>query len=116
MFINIIVKIMEDNNLLKSYSNIPSSTPEVKIRTMKSDIESFNENGGGSPQFMKVKVSGLSVEAPVQGDQPQFSQQSSVQKSNNTSALDGEKKTNNSFNLFIMPIKLLPQKRLQRSD
>ena len=47
---------MEDNqNTSKSFSNIPSSSAEVKIRTMKSDIELFKENGGSSPQFTDRK-------------------------------------------------------------
>lgn len=40
----------------------PPPPPEVKVRTMKSDLASMAKSGGGLPQFQNVKVSGLSVE------------------------------------------------------
>jgi hypothetical protein len=36
--------------------------PEVKIRTMRSDLDLLAKSGGGLPQFQKIKVSGLSTE------------------------------------------------------
>jgi hypothetical protein len=35
---------------------------EVKIRTMRSDIESMRRSGGGTPSFRDVAVKGLSME------------------------------------------------------
>ena len=39
----------------------PPPPSEVKIRTMRSDVESMAQSGGGLPQFHNVKISGLSV-------------------------------------------------------
>lgn len=39
----------------------PPPPPEVKVRTMRSDLESMAESGGGSPKFQTVKVAGLAV-------------------------------------------------------
>jgi len=39
----------------------PPPPPEVKIRTMRSDIASMAASGGGLPQFANVKVAGLSA-------------------------------------------------------
>jgi hypothetical protein len=52
-----------DNPLSKVVTNTPPPPPlEVKIRTMRSDIESMMMNGGGVPMFQDVAVSGLSME------------------------------------------------------
>jgi hypothetical protein len=40
----------------------PPPAAEVKIRTMRSDIESMVRSGGGAPSFQSVAVSGLSLE------------------------------------------------------
>jgi len=49
--------------------NVAPPPPEVKIRTMKSDIESMAHLGGGAPQFRSVKapqlVAAASEEEPV---------------------------------------------------
>lgn len=39
----------------------PPPPPEVKVRTMRSDLESMTESGGGLPKFQTVKVAGLAV-------------------------------------------------------
>lgn len=44
-----------DNNL----STAPPPPSEVKVRTMRSDLESMAKSGGGMPSFTNVKVSGL---------------------------------------------------------
>ena len=52
-----------ENPLNKVLANTPPPPPpEVKIRTMRSDIESMMESGGGAPAFRDVAVSGLSME------------------------------------------------------
>jgi hypothetical protein len=43
-----------------SPTTAPPPPPEVKVRTMRSDLESMLKNGGGLPQFQNVKVSGTS--------------------------------------------------------
>ena len=45
---------------------VPPPPAEVKIRTMRSDLETMTKSGGGLPQFQNVTVSGLAVghEAP----------------------------------------------------
>src|ERR1700722_9268108 len=55
----------------------PPPPPEVKIRTMRSDVESMSKTGGGLPQFQNVKVSGLS------GDQPSVSNAIKAESKNN---------------------------------
>jgi flagellar basal body-associated protein FliL len=46
----------------ESFANIPASTAEVKVRTMKSDLASLAATGGGGvPQFNRVNVAGLSI-------------------------------------------------------
>ena len=40
----------------------PPPPAEVKIRTMRSDIESMMRSGGGAPSFQDVAVSGLTLE------------------------------------------------------
>ncbi len=39
----------------------PPPPPEVKVRTMRSDLESMAKSGGGPPSFRTVKVAGLAV-------------------------------------------------------
>lgn len=48
----------------------PSAPPppaEVKIRTMRSDLESMARSGGGMPQFQNIAVPGLSLGNGAQG-------------------------------------------------
>jgi hypothetical protein len=53
------MKDMED----KTVVNTPPPPPsEVKIRTMRSDIESMMQSGGGAPSYQAVPVSGLSLD------------------------------------------------------
>lgn len=40
----------------------PPPPPEVKIRTMRSDIAALAASGGNLPKFENVKVSGLSAQ------------------------------------------------------
>jgi hypothetical protein len=51
----------------KSFANIPASTAEVKVRTMRSDLASLAATGGGMPRFNKVNVEGLSISRPAAG-------------------------------------------------
>jgi hypothetical protein len=52
-----------ENPLSKVLTSAPPPPPaEVKIRTMRSDIESMMRSGGGAPSFQNVAVSGLSLE------------------------------------------------------
>ncbi|MDO8537033.1 MAG: hypothetical protein Q7R94_02195, partial [bacterium] len=41
---------------------VPPPPPEVKIRTLKSDLESMAESGGGQPQFKSVKAPMIPLE------------------------------------------------------
>jgi len=50
---------MEDKTVIKTAPPPPS---EVKIRTMRSDINSMMQSGGGAPSFENVSVSGLSMD------------------------------------------------------
>ncbi|HUC31310.1 MAG TPA: hypothetical protein VMR99_01315 [Candidatus Paceibacterota bacterium] len=64
-----------DNPLSKVLTNAPPPPPsEIKIRTMRSDIDSMMKSGGGAPSFQNVAVSGLSLEreykAPVSSQTP----------------------------------------------
>ena len=43
----------------QSFSNLPSPQPEVKVRTMRSDLESLMKSGGVAPQAVSVKAPGL---------------------------------------------------------
>src|SRR5579864_5106921 len=40
----------------------PPPPSEVKVRTMRSDLDAMAKSGGGLPRFQSVKVSGLSAE------------------------------------------------------
>jgi hypothetical protein len=52
-----------DNPLSKVLiSAPPAAAAEVKIRTMRSDIDSMTRSGGGAPSFQNVAVSGLSLQ------------------------------------------------------
>jgi hypothetical protein len=52
-----------ENPLSKVLTSAPPPPPaEVKLRTMRSDIESMMRSGGGAPSFQNVAVSGLSLE------------------------------------------------------
>lgn len=52
-----------ENLLSKVLTSAPPPPPaEVKIRTMRSDIESMIRSGGGAPSFQNVAVSGLTLE------------------------------------------------------
>ncbi len=50
---------MEDKTVVTTAPPPPS---EVKIRTMRSDLESMRKSGGGPAKFQNVVVSGLSIE------------------------------------------------------
>ena len=50
---------------------------EVKIRTMRSDIDSMNASGGGMPKFKNVKVSGLALEK-MPGSTPAMSKHTAL--------------------------------------
>lgn len=52
-----------DSPLDKVLVSTPPPPPlEVKIRTMRSDIESMRKSGGGAPAFRNVAVKGLLME------------------------------------------------------
>ena len=51
---------MEDKTVVTTAPPPPS---EVKIRTMRSDIASMMQSGGGAPSFRDVSVGGLSMKA-----------------------------------------------------
>jgi len=52
-----------DSFIDKTVVNTPPPPPlEIKIRTMRSDIDSMMKSGGGAPVFQDVAVSGLSME------------------------------------------------------
>ncbi len=63
-----------DNPLSKVLAKAPPPPPlEVKIRTMRSDIDSMMKSGGGAPSFQNVAVAGLSLEghqAPTSSPTP----------------------------------------------
>jgi hypothetical protein len=53
------------NNSFATSGSVPSAPPpppEVKVRTMRSDLEAMAKSGGGLPRFENVKVPGLSAE------------------------------------------------------
>lgn len=51
---------MEDRTVVRNQAPPPPS--EVKIRTMRSDLSSMAQSGGGIPRFESVTVDGLSME------------------------------------------------------
>ncbi len=55
----------------------PPPPAEVKVRTMRSDLESMTKSGGGLPQFENVKVAGLAIEreAPRMVAAPEVAEQ-----------------------------------------
>jgi hypothetical protein len=60
-----------ENPLNKVFANAPPPPPlEVKIRTMRSDIESMMKSGGGAPSFQNVAVLGLSMEKEYKAQTP----------------------------------------------
>jgi hypothetical protein len=50
---------MEDKTVITTAPPPPS---EIKVRTMRSDIDSMMKSGGGAPSYQNVAVSGLSLE------------------------------------------------------
>jgi hypothetical protein len=44
----------------------PPPPSEVKIRTMRSDIDGMMQSGGGAPSFQNVSISGLSLDSKAQ--------------------------------------------------
>jgi hypothetical protein len=56
-----------DSNSQNNVIGVPPPPAEVKVRTMKSDIESMAKSGGGLPQFQNVSVAGLRVEREAPG-------------------------------------------------
>jgi len=48
-----------------STAGAPPPPTEVKIRTMRSDLEGLAASGGGLPKFESVKVSGLSIDSKL---------------------------------------------------
>ena len=58
--------------------SIPPPPPaEVKVRTMRSDLETMAKSGGGLPQFQNVTVAGLAIEreAPAAVAAPEAAQE-----------------------------------------
>ena len=53
---------MEPTDFQTSGPGAPPPPPEVKVRTMKSDLESMARSGGGAPQFQNVAIAGLAAE------------------------------------------------------
>jgi len=64
----------------------PPPPPEVKVRTMRSDLESMARSGGGAPRFENVAVAGLAMENDA-------TQQSSVAGGVTESAASGSSKS-----------------------
>lgn len=53
------------NSSSNGYSlNIPPPPPEVKVRTMATDIEFMAKSGGSTPQFQNIKAPGLASLTP----------------------------------------------------
>jgi hypothetical protein len=50
---------MEDKTVVTTAPPPPS---EVKVRTMRSDIDSMMKSGGGAPTYQNVSISGLSLD------------------------------------------------------
>jgi hypothetical protein len=66
-----------DSNSQNNIPGVPPPPAEVKVRTMKSDLESMAKSGGGLPQFQNVSVAGLRVEreAPAAIAAPEVAEQ-----------------------------------------
>jgi len=45
-----------------SVASAPPPPSEVKVRTMRSDLESITKSGGGLPHFENIKVASLSMD------------------------------------------------------
>ena len=50
-----------DERIMMS-TGAPPPPSEVKVRTMRSDLESMARSGGGSPKFQNVEINGLATE------------------------------------------------------
>jgi len=61
---------MENSSLPPSVSgpSAPPPPPEVKVRTMRSDLDAMAKSGGGLPRFENVSVAGLSMGKEVPED------------------------------------------------
>lgn len=57
-----------NNNFAQSVPSAPPPPPEVKVRTMRSDLAAMAKSGGGLPRFESVKVAGLSYEQEKTGE------------------------------------------------
>ena len=55
---------MADFQSTESLTTAPPPPMEVKVRTMRSDLESMAKSGGGLPNFQNVKVEAGIVSAP----------------------------------------------------
>jgi hypothetical protein len=53
---------MADFQNNESLTTAPPPPPEVKVRTMRSDLESMAKSGGGLPRFQNVKVGAFSAQ------------------------------------------------------
>ena len=58
-----------NSNFQGSVPGAPPPPPEVKIRTMRSDLESMARSGGGAPQFQNVAIAGLAAQGGEAADQ-----------------------------------------------
>jgi hypothetical protein len=61
---------MEDTKNPVLTPNVPPPPAEVKVRTMKSDIEGVAKAGGGLPQFKTVAVEGMGLPKSRVGTAP----------------------------------------------
>lgn len=52
---------MAEQSSSLSSPNVPPPPAEVKVRTMRSDIDGIAKSGGGSPQFKTVPVEGMDL-------------------------------------------------------
>ena len=52
--------IQEIGGVQNSSANVPPPPAEVKVGTMRSDVEGITKMGGGLPQFKSVAVAGAS--------------------------------------------------------
>jgi len=50
------------SNFQSTIPGAPPPPPEVKVRTMRSDLESMAKSGGGAPRFQNVAVAGLATQ------------------------------------------------------